>query len=74
VAPPSTEHPVELTNRERDVVVLLANGRTTKGIAAMLYMSPKTVEIHHTNIMHKLALRSKADLVRYAIRNGLVEP
>jgi DNA-binding NarL/FixJ family response regulator len=70
----AAEYEVELTNRERDVVALLAKGHTGKEIGAMLYISAKTVETHRTNVTHKLGLHSKADLVRYAIRKGLIAP
>jgi DNA-binding NarL/FixJ family response regulator len=63
-----------LTSREREVVQLLGEGRTNKEVATMLDLSVKTVEAHRANIMRKLRLRSVTDLVRYAIRNKLVEP
>ena len=53
---------------------LVAEGRTTKEIAASLGVSAKTADSHRSNIMHKLNLHSVADLVRYAIRRGLVQP
>jgi DNA-binding NarL/FixJ family response regulator len=70
---PSTP-PMELTTRERDIVVWIANGHSHKQIAAALNISPKTVESHRRNIMRKLGLKSAARLVRYAIHHGLVEP
>jgi DNA-binding NarL/FixJ family response regulator len=66
--------PAELTTRERDIVVWIANGHSHKQIAAALNISPKTVESHRRNIMRKLGLKSAARLVRYAIHHGLVEP
>lgn len=63
-----------LTSREREVVQLLAEGRSNKAIASILQISVKTVETHRAAIMRKLGLESFADLVRYAIRNNLVEP
>jgi DNA-binding NarL/FixJ family response regulator len=63
-----------LTNRERGVVQLIAEGHTNKEIANLLNISLKTVETHRSAIMHKLDLNSSAALVRYAIRNKLVEP
>ena len=63
-----------LTDREREVVVLVAEGRSSKEIAIALNISVKTVESHRRNLMHKLHLRSVADLVRYAMRKGLVQP
>jgi DNA-binding NarL/FixJ family response regulator len=62
-----------LTAREREVVRLLAQGRGNKEVAAALRISVKTVESHRANIMRKLELGSVVDLVRYAVRNRLVE-
>ena len=62
-----------LTNRERGVVQLIAEGHTNKQIAQTLYISLKTVETHRAAIMRKLNLSSPAALVRYAIRNKIVE-
>jgi DNA-binding NarL/FixJ family response regulator len=62
-----------LTTRERGVVQLIAEGHTNKVVARILDISLKTVETHRANIMRKLALSSSADLVRYAIRNSIVE-
>jgi DNA-binding NarL/FixJ family response regulator len=62
-----------LTMRERGVVQLIAEGHTNKGTAEILNISPKTVESHRASAMRKLNLSSSADLVRYAIRNRLVE-
>lgn len=61
-----------LTPREREVVQLLAEGRSSKEVALVLNLSVKTAETHRTNIMRKLGLHSVADLVRYAIRNNIV--
>jgi DNA-binding NarL/FixJ family response regulator len=61
-----------LTPREREVVQLLAEGRSSKEVAIVLNLSVKTAETHRTNIMRKLSLHSVADLVRYAIRNNIV--
>ncbi len=63
-----------LTDREREVVQLLAEGKANKEVAAALDISVKTVETHRATIMRKLELDSIADLVRYAIRNGLIDP
>jgi DNA-binding NarL/FixJ family response regulator len=63
-----------LTARETEIVKLIAEGSTTKEIAEMLVISPKTVERHRTNILEKLQLRDRVDLTRWAIRHGLVEP
>jgi DNA-binding NarL/FixJ family response regulator len=62
-----------LTPREREVVKLLAEGYSNKEAAAALFISPKTVETHRYRIMEKLKLKSFADLVKYAIRERLVE-
>jgi DNA-binding NarL/FixJ family response regulator len=61
----------ELTDREREVLQVLAEGRTTKGIADVLGVSVKTVETHRRNIMQKLKLHSVAELTKYAIRQGI---
>lgn len=61
-----------LTRREREVLTLVANGSSTKQIAADLVVSHKTVEVHRQRIMDKLGLHKVADLVRYALREGLV--
>lgn len=63
-----------LTSREREILTLLAEGKTTKESAVVLKIAVKTAETHRTNIMRKLDLHSLSDLVRYAIRNGIVEP
>lgn len=65
---------MKLTPREREVVQLVAEGKTSKEIAATLDISVKTVDAHRTNIMRKLRLQSVSDLVRYAIRNKIVQP
>ncbi|HTT20509.1 MAG TPA: response regulator transcription factor [Candidatus Sulfotelmatobacter sp.] len=61
-----------LTSREREVIQLLAEGRTSKEVAVTLNLSVKTAETHRTNLMRKLGLHSVADLTRYAVRNGIV--
>jgi DNA-binding NarL/FixJ family response regulator len=63
-----------LTAREREIVQLLAEGRSNKEVAASLAISTKTVETHRASIMRKLNLDSLSDLVRYAIRNKIIEP
>ena len=60
-----------LSAREREVLQLLAEGRSTKEIAARLSISVKTVETHRKQIMDKLGLHSVAELTKYAIREGL---
>ena len=66
--------PGALTTREREIVQLLAEGKSSKEVAAALAISVKTVETHRANIMRKLELHSISDLVRYAIRNKIIEP
>jgi len=63
-----------LTSREREIVQLLAEARGNKEIAAMLFISVKTVETHRASIMRKLRINSIVELVHYAIRNNLVGP
>ena len=62
-----------LTPRESEVVKLIAEGRSSKEIAALLVISIKTVERHRANILQKLEMRDRTELTRYAIRTGLVE-
>jgi len=63
-----------LTSREREIAQLLAEGRTNKEIAAELKVSVKTIETHRISLMRKLNLHSLSELVRYAIRKGMVLP
>lgn len=62
-----------LTGRERQVLQLIAEGKTTKEVAVILGVAVKTAESHRTRLMEKLDIHSTAGLVRYAIRNGLVQ-
>jgi DNA-binding NarL/FixJ family response regulator len=64
----------ELTPREQEVVTLVAEAHTNKEIAELLSLSEKTVENHRANAMRKLGMRDRVELVRYAIRRGLIEP
>jgi DNA-binding NarL/FixJ family response regulator len=64
----------KLTPREQEVVKLIAEAHTNKEIAAILHLSEKTVESHRANVLQKLGMRDRVELVRYAIRHGLVEP
>ena len=64
----------ELTPREEEVVKLVAEAHTNKEIAEILHLSEKTVENHRSNAMRKLGMRDRVELVRYAIRRGLIEP
>jgi two-component system, NarL family, response regulator NreC len=63
-----------LSDRERQVLQLVAEGKATKEIASLLNISVKTVESHRTNIMDKLNIHDTAGLVRYSIRHGLIGP
>jgi DNA-binding NarL/FixJ family response regulator len=64
----------ELTPREQEIVKLIAEAHTNKEIAGILHLSEKTVESHRANVLQKLGMRDRVELVRYAIRHGLVEP
>jgi DNA-binding NarL/FixJ family response regulator len=64
---------VRLTARQREVVQLLAEGKSSKEIAVALAISVKTVETHRTNIMRRLGFHSVTELVRYAVRNQMIE-
>jgi DNA-binding NarL/FixJ family response regulator len=64
----------ELTPREEEIVKLVAEAHTTRQIAKILHLSEKTVENHRANAMRKLGMRDRVELVRYAIRRGLIEP
>jgi DNA-binding NarL/FixJ family response regulator len=62
----------QLTNREREVLKLAAEGHTTQEIADMLVLSPKTVERHKTNLMSKLDIHNRTELIKYALRKGII--
>ncbi|MGH7606129.1 MAG: response regulator transcription factor, partial [Gemmatimonadales bacterium] len=68
---PPSDH---LSPRERQVVQLVAEGKSTKQIAEALHISPKTAEFHRGRVMKKLSIHETAGLVRYAIPSGLVAP
>jgi DNA-binding NarL/FixJ family response regulator len=68
------DQPAELTPREQEVVKLIAEAHTNKEIAEILHLSEKTVESHRARVLQKLGMRDRVELVRYAIRQGLVEP
>ena len=70
---PTLHEKTDLTPREREIVQLIAEGHSTKEVADMLQISIKTCETHRTHILRKLNLRSVSELVRYAIRNKIVE-
>ncbi|MFQ5858021.1 MAG: response regulator [Anaerolineae bacterium] len=63
-----------LTPREREVLVLVAQGHSNREIADILHVSPKTVDVHRTRLMKKLDLHHVAGVTRYAIRRGLLDP
>jgi DNA-binding NarL/FixJ family response regulator len=62
-----------LTPREQEVVKLIADAYTNAQIAAILFLSEKTIESHRANVLRKLDMHDRVELVRYAIRRGLVE-
>jgi len=64
----------DLAPREQEVVKLVAEAHTNREIASILHLSEKTVENHRSNAMRKLGMRDRVELVRYAIRRGLIEP
>ena len=72
-APVSAGRPGELTEREVDVLRLIALGHTNNEIAAQLFLSVRTVETHRAHIQQKLGLSTRAELVRYALDNDLIE-
>jgi DNA-binding NarL/FixJ family response regulator len=75
VANPDNVGPVDLlTDREREILQLVAESHSTKEIAAKLILSAKTVDNHRTNLMRKLNLHDVASLTRYALDIGLIEP
>jgi len=63
-----------LTNREREVLKLVVDGHTSKVIAKMLFLSPRTVDHHRANLLRKFDMKSSVDLVNFAVRNGFVIP
>ncbi len=68
------DEPAALTPREQEVVKLIAEAHTNREIAEILQLSEKTVESHRARVLQKLGMRDRVELVRYAIRSGLVEP
>jgi len=64
----------KLTPREREVLMLAAEGQTTASIASRLNISPRTAESHRANLMRKIGLRHQTDLINYAVRRGLLDP
>jgi DNA-binding NarL/FixJ family response regulator len=74
VRSPIPPHEDSLTAREREVLQLVAEGRTTKEISSILGVSVKTADAHRTRLMQKLDIHDVAGLTRYAIRQGLIQP
>ena len=74
MADDTTGPAVPLTPREEEVVKLIAEAHTNAQIAEALHLSAKTIESHRANVLRKLGMRDRVELVRYAIRRGLVEP
>jgi len=75
--PASTQAPPlhkSLTAREREIVQLLAEGKSSKEVAVALGISVKTADTHRSNIMRKLEIHSVSELVRYAVKNNMIEP
>ena len=64
----------QLTDREREVLKLVAEGHTAREIADMLVVSPKTVEWYKTSLMNKLNIHNKTDLIKFAIRKAIITP
>ncbi|MHB2020934.1 MAG: response regulator transcription factor, partial [Candidatus Xenobia bacterium] len=62
-----------LTSREREVMQLVAEGHINTHISRRLNISPRTVEVHRANLMRKLNLQSQTDLIRYALRRGIIQ-
>lgn len=63
-----------LTSREREVLHMSAEGKSSAEIGRLLLISPRTVETHRANLMHKLGLRNEVELVRYALKRGILPP
>ena len=74
MADDSTGPQEPLTLREREVLKLIAEAHTNREIGELLHVSSKTVESHRANLLRKLGMRDRVELVRYAIRRGLIEP
>jgi two-component system response regulator NreC len=64
----------QLTDREREVLKLVVEGHTAREIADILFVSPKTVEWYKTSLMNKLNIHNKTDLIKFAIRKGIIAP
>ena len=72
--PETTGPPDDLTEREVEVLRLIALGHTNSEIAEQLYLSVRTVESHRAHIQHKLRLSTRAELVKYALERGIIHP
>ena len=72
-APAATGPEEPLSPREQEVLKLIAEAHTNKQIAEILHLAEKTVESHRANLLRKLGMRDRVELVRYAIRRGLTE-
>ena len=72
--PPPSHRPDRLTNREYEVLQLLAQGKTNREVGEALFISIKTVETHKSNILDKLGLKNIAELTKYAIKNNIITP
>lgn len=70
---PKEENKIRITNKEIEIIKLLAQGMTTKDIAKKIFISHHTVNTHRKNIISKLRLKNTSDLVMYAVRNGIVD-
>jgi DNA-binding NarL/FixJ family response regulator len=64
---------VELTNREKEILKLISEGMTNNEMADKLFLSPKTIDTHRTNLLQKLGLKNTAALIKYAVENGLLD-
>ncbi|MBO6575542.1 MAG: response regulator transcription factor [Rhodothermales bacterium] len=64
----------QLSDRQREILTLIADGKTNNQIAEILHLSPKTVEWHRAQIMERLGMKSLAELIRYVVRIGVVDP
>jgi DNA-binding NarL/FixJ family response regulator len=64
----------QLTNRETEILKLIAEGKTNREIASLLFISEHTVKAHRTNIMTKMGMKNLTEVIRYAIKKGLIEP
>lgn len=69
---PNRETKVILTARQKEVLQLLVEGRTMKEVGAILNVSPRTVAFHKYQMMRRLRIKNTAELIQYAIRNGIV--